>query len=103
MLAIAIASASAGACVPETPVGDLIQQRDSSGIVIVEHGPSALTTVPRWTLSETPIVEIGGSAGDPNDELYRVQAVKQSNTGDILVLKAGRPRSGSTIASVVTC
>jgi hypothetical protein len=89
LLAIAIASASVGACAPETPVGGLIEQRDSSGIVIVEHGPSALTTVPRWTLSETPIVEIGGSAGDPNYELYRVRAVKQSNSGDILVLNSG--------------
>ena len=89
LLAIATACVNAGACVPETSVGSAIELRDSSGVVIVEHGPSALTSVPRWTLSDTPIVEIGGSAGDPNDELYRVQAVKQSNTGDILVLNSG--------------
>ena len=34
--------------------------RDSAGVAIVEHSTEALAGSPRWTLSRSPIVEIGG-------------------------------------------
>ncbi|MFG1690704.1 6-bladed beta-propeller [Gemmatimonadota bacterium] len=61
--------------------------RDSAGVEIVEIRASVPRS--RFTLSEQPLLEIGGLSGDPASELYNVSGGVRFADGRIVIANAG--------------
>jgi hypothetical protein len=69
------------------PTGPTV--RDSAGIRIVENTSPAWSAEEGWQLGGTPSLDIGGSIGDPNHELYRVRGAAELSDGRIVIANAG--------------
>ena len=66
------------------------EERDSAGVTIVTYDPIAFADLPRWVVSEAPMVDIGSNIdADPRYELFRVESIDELSTGEIVVLNAG--------------
>jgi hypothetical protein len=63
---------------------------DSAGIQVYQYSQSALAMAPQWTLSATPVLDIGsGLDDDPRYEFFRVGSVSRLSTGGLVVLNSG--------------
>ncbi len=63
--------------------------RDSAGIHIVENVAPAWSEGDVWELSQQPLVDIGGQAGNPDYELYRVSGAVRLPDGRIMIANSG--------------
>ena len=77
------------ACSADGARTTLFVERDSAGVAIIENSRAALADLPRWTVTDTPLLSIGVAAGDPAYELHRIQDVNVTSAGEILILNAG--------------
>lgn len=64
--------------------------RDSAGITVVENAAGAIAAAERWSLSERPVVEVGGADGG-SDALYAVREGFLRSEGGYVVGNAGHP------------
>ena len=62
--------------------------RDSAGVEIVESSGGSWGEK-GWTLDTTPVFDIGGGDGDPNQELLQVSGVVRLSDGRIAVANGG--------------
>ena len=70
------------------PVSGAAVTRDSSGIRIVENAGPAWRAGAGWTVSDTPLVDIGGKSGDPAYELDQVRGPIRLQDGRIVLANA---------------
>ena len=79
------------ACTPTSDSTGSYAVHDSLGIRIVEsHGP-AWQADEKWTLGDTPLVEIGASPNDPNEQFTTIRAVWELPDGTIAVGNMSHP------------
>lgn len=78
---------AAAACADASPDTTVATVRDSSGIEIVENVPAAADAV--CGLVDPPGVEIGSTAGDEAQQLYRVFDATRLSDGRIAVVNQG--------------
>lgn len=87
-VAIVLACAGAVACGGESGTEIDVTVRDSAGIRVVSNGP-----VPRdrwvWTVTPTPILQIGTLQGAPEYQFFRVADAHRFEDGRIVVANAG--------------
>lgn len=79
VLLLALASACGGREGSAEPV----TARDSAGVTVVENGPAAEASAPRWRLAETPDRVLGGEG--PASTLLGVVDVRPLGDGRVLV------------------
>ena len=77
--------ASLMACGGENGEEVTVERRDSAGVEIVEVRPPTWPPAEIWQVHDSPSVEIGVTAGDPNYELYGVEGVVTNDLGEIVV------------------
>ncbi|MBA3557787.1 MAG: hypothetical protein H0W30_04220 [Gemmatimonadaceae bacterium] len=89
-LAISVHAAVLAACAGEakSPAGAAVM-RDSAGIQIVENVSPKWTEAERWTVADTPSVEIGGAEGDTSSQLFQAYKAVRLSDGRIVVANAG--------------
>ena len=63
--------------------------RDSAGVRIVENTTGSWAEAKEWRLGATPTLDIGGVAGDPTQELFRVSDAARLPDGSIVIANAG--------------
>ena len=63
--------------------------RDSAGITIVESPDLDVASLPLWTMSVAPTVEIGGNSGDSGHQLNQVVNVARLGDGRIVLGDGG--------------
>lgn len=80
---------SFSSCSPDSPALNAPVVRDSAGVAIVENTGSAWTEESRWRMSEQPVLVLGGSADDPDGQLWQVFGLARLSDGRIVVLNAG--------------
>ena len=69
--------------------GSQASVRDSAGIQIVENSGPLWPSGSGWTVVDSPIVDIGGVAGDPAYDLTQINSVVRLSDGRIAVAVAG--------------
>jgi hypothetical protein len=67
---------------------ELVTERDSAGISIVENSSGQLLAASSWALSPDPILELGGSS-ESDHEFFRVTGILPLPDGVFAVLNAG--------------
>ena len=70
------------------PMGPTI--RDSTGVVIVDHGSLDLESLPPWRLEEVPEVSIGVLDGDEAYQFYNVADARRRRDGSLAVVDRSR-------------
>lgn len=83
-----LASASSG-CDAAPSRSSAVTVRDSAGIEIVESQESQWSTTPGWSISSSPILEIGTLEGDPAYQMHYVSDVTRLPDGRIAVANSG--------------
>ncbi|MDQ3516805.1 MAG: hypothetical protein M3466_00185 [Gemmatimonadota bacterium] len=63
--------------------------RDSAGIQIVDNVSPKWTEAERWSIADTPTVEIGEAEGDTNYQLFQAFDAVRLDDGRIVVANAG--------------
>lgn len=86
-LTLLLASACGGAAAGGA--GSSAVVRDSAGIQIVENGAPAWAEGAGWRIVDSPLVSIGGVAGDPAYDLNQINSVVQLGDGRVAVAVAG--------------
>lgn len=84
----AVAAMLLASCEPHDSGGrSAITQRDSAGIVIIEHDPARLQAT--CQLGASPPVSIGSTEGDEASQLYRVFGARRLSDGRIALVNQG--------------
>ena len=68
-----------------------VNVRDSAGIRIVENHSPVLASDRAWTVSQTPLVEIGGNESDSTQTLNQVEKALQLGSGLIVLVHGSAP------------
>ena len=63
--------------------------RDSAGVTIVENRTPAWTEADAWRIADTPSLDMGAAAGDPDQEFYQIRGVTRLSDGTIVVANGG--------------
>jgi len=71
---------------PETPAFEL---RDSAGIQVVTAHRPLWGQGEAWTVSQSPVLEIGQMDADPAYELFRIRGLARLSDGTVVVGEAG--------------
>lgn len=91
-LALAVASSMAGCGGGGDAGSDAVARRDSAGVTVVESRAPAWSEGRRWTVADTPAVEIGSGVGsdeDPMQQLSGVSGVVVLDDGRFVVANGG--------------
>ncbi len=88
-LTFGLLSASLAGCAPEGATQARITERDSAGVHITEIEPADWPPTEVWQVPDTPSVEIGVVAGDPDHELFQVRGALRLADGRIVVAESG--------------
>ena len=81
-------------------------ERDSAGVRIVESRRPAWSASDAWTVSSTPVLQIGVVEGDPHYQFFRIAGARRLTSGEIVVADGGAreirwyDRNGHFIRSV---
>jgi hypothetical protein len=86
-----LAAFAAGACAGSGSEGAAASatRRDSAGIQIVENSGPLWTDAKAWTVADSPLVDIGGVAGDPAYDFDQVNGVIRLSSGRLAVAITG--------------
>lgn len=87
-LALVLAIALAG-CAADAPRANLVAERDSVGIPIVENAEPRQGSVAEWTIDDEPLLEIGVLDGNPAEQFFRVASTRRLSDGRIVVADGG--------------
>ena len=88
-ISTALLALTVSGCADGGANGNTFTARDSAGIHIVENVAPAWSAGDVWELSQQPLVDIGGQAGDPDYELYRVSGAVRLPDGRIVIANSG--------------
>jgi hypothetical protein len=87
---LAFAALATGACAgAESGAAAAATRRDSAGIQIVENSGPLWTDETAWTVADSPLVDIGGVAGDPAYDFDQVNGVLLLRGGRLAVALTG--------------
>lgn len=86
-----LATFAIGACAGSGSEGAAASatRRDSAGVQIVENSGPLWTDAKAWTVTDSPLVDIGGVAGDPAYDFDQVNGVIRLSSGRLAVAITG--------------
>ena len=76
-------------CAADAPRANVVAERDSAGIRIVENAEPRPGAVAEWMVDGEPSVEIGVLEGDPARQFFRVASTLRLSDGRIVVADGG--------------
>ncbi len=87
----AFAAAMTAACSSDASQVSPNNSRDSAGIRIIESSAPIVTTSGAWTISPTPVIEIGANELDSTQTLDRVEGAVRLSDGNIVISNGAAP------------